>query len=146
MKGNLLIIDDEIVLLDCLKLILGDLADTTFTATDGAIGYDIFKTNTIHCIVCDINMPNMNGVELIKKLREENHDVPFIFYTGQGNRELMLEAAKYGAFDFLDKPFFDGLDECVKRALAIGTDNSHPRTDDEFMSEYAKMLIELEDE
>lgn len=144
MKGNLLIIDDEAILLDCLKMILGDFADETFTATDGKIGYDVFKANNIHCIVCDINMPNMNGVELIRKIRAENSDVPFIFYTGHGNRELMLEAARYGAFDFLEKPHFNGLDDCVKRALAISTNTELPRSEDEFMSEYAKLLRELE--
>lgn len=144
MKGNLLLIDDESLLVDCLKTILSDLADETFTAADGKQGYDVIKSRDIHCIVCDINMPVMNGVDLIRKLREENNDVPFIFYTGHGNRDLMLEAAKYGAFDFLDKPLLTGLDECVKRALAVGTNSNVPRTEDEFMSEYSKLLQELE--
>ena len=144
MKGNLLLIDDESILLDCLKSLLEDYADHTYTALDGKKAYDLIKSNTIHCVVCDINMPVMNGVELIKKLREENCDVPFIFYTGHGNRDLMMEAAQYGAFDFLDKPHLHGLDECVKRALAIGTNSDEVPTPDDFMSEYTKMLQELE--
>ncbi len=144
MKGNLLLIDDEPVLLECLQSILGPLADKTFTALDGKQGYEVFKAHEIHCIVCDINMPVMNGVELIKKLREENCEVPFIFYTGHGNRNLMLEAAKYGAFDFLDKPLLHGLDECVKRALALATNSEASKSDDDFMSDYAKLLLELE--
>lgn len=144
MKGNLLLIDDESILIDCLKSVLEDYADNILTADNGSSGYDVFKKNEIHCIVCDINMPVMNGVELIRKLRAENIDVPFIFYTGHGNRDLMLEAAQYGAFDFLDKPLLHGLDECVKRALALRLNADVNLTPDDFMSEYSKMLLELE--
>ena len=144
MKGNLLLIDDETILIDCLKSVLDEFADNIHTAENGQKGYDVFKENEIHCIVCDINMPVMNGVELIKKLRAEHIDVPFIFYTGHGNRELMLEAAEYGAFDFLDKPLLHGLDECVKRALALRLNTEVETTPDEFMSEYSKMLLDLE--
>lgn len=144
MKGNLLLIDDEPILLQSLKSVLEDLADEIYTAENGSKGYEVFKANTVHCIVCDINMPVMNGVELLKKLQAENCSVPLIFYTGHGNRELMLQAATYGAFDFLDKPMLFGLEEVVTRALATRNSTAPKSTDDEFMSEYTKMLLELE--
>ena len=144
MKGNLLLIDDEAVLIECLRTVLEDHADHIYTASNGEEGYKTYKENPIHCIVCDIDMPVMNGVDLIKKLRAEDCEIPFIFYAGHGTRELMLDAAKYGAFDFLDKTHLTGLDEVVKRALAIST-NTKPATPDDFMSDFQKMLEDLED-
>ena len=99
MKGNLILIDDEVMLLEKTAMLLEDIADKVFTADSGAKGLEIIKNNKIHCILCDINMPNMNGVEVLKKIRELKQETPFIFYTGHGSRELMKEAIKYGALD-----------------------------------------------
>lgn len=144
MKGNLLIVDDEPILVKNMRNLLEDYADEIFTAGQGQEALEILRSQTIHCVVCDINMPVLNGVELIRKIREDKNEVPFIFYTGHGNRDLMLEAAKYGAFDFLNKPSLDNLEEIVERALNRGaSDQNDPETD--FMSEYAQMLKELED-
>ena len=103
-KGNLLLVDDEKELLERLEMILEDFADEIFTAENGQEGYEVLLKEKIHCVVCDINMPVLNGVELLKKIRAENINTPFIFYTGHGSSELMLEVVKYGAFDFLNKP------------------------------------------
>ncbi len=143
MKGNLLIIDDEALLVKNMQNILEDYADEIFTAGNGKEALDIFRRETIHCIVCDINMPVMNGVEFIKRVREDMSDVPFIFYTGHGNRDLMLEAAKYGAFDFLNKPSLDNLEEIVRNALNHCTQGSVTTSD--HMSEYLQMLKDLEE-
>lgn len=146
LKGNLLIVDDEPLLLKNLKSNLEDYADAIFTANDGIEALEIIQQETIHCIVCDINMPRMNGVELIKKIREQNNNVPFVFFTGHGNRELMLEAVRYGAFDFLDKPHFDGLEEVISRGMENGfsRDKKVDRNDDDILSEYHQLLRGLE--
>src|SRR5687768_7213499 len=103
-EKNLLIIDDEELLLENLKILLKKNASNIFLANNATDGLKILNSENIHCVVCDISMPGMTGVELIKKIRTEGNDVPFIFYTAFGNHELMREAAKYGAFDFLTKP------------------------------------------
>lgn len=142
--GNLLIVDDEVLLLDRLQFLLEDLAQEVFIAEDGFKALDIMSKNVIHCVLCDINMPKMTGIDVIKHIREMNDNVPFIFYTGHGNHELMLEAAKYGAFDFLSKPSFDGLEEVVARGLkkGTGTQEINPKEAD-FMSEYQMLLDDL---
>ncbi len=144
MKGNLLIVDDELMLLDCLKAVLEKYTDETFTAVDGVKAYEIIKTKEIHCVVSDINMPAMNGLELIKRLREENFNMPFIFCSGHGGNNLMLEAAKYGAYDFIDKPILQGLNESVRRALAIGTNSQPGPNTDEFITDYKRLLKKRE--
>jgi two-component system nitrogen regulation response regulator NtrX len=145
MKGNLLIVDDEPILLKNLRANLEEYADEIFVANNGLEALEIIAKEDIHCIICDINMPKMNGVEVIKRIREQNNDVPFIFYTGHGNKELMFEAIKYGAFDFLNKPYFDGLEEVVSRGMKNGFSRNVP-TDDtvEMMSEYQRLLQGLE--
>lgn len=145
-KGNLLLVDDEALLLKRLKANLEDYADSIFLASDGIEALEVLSKESIHCVICDINMPRMNGVEVIKKLREQANNVPFVFYTGHGNNELMLEAAKYGAFDFLNKPSLDGIEEVVERGLKMGSTNSiiNADSDAEIMSEYQKLLKSLD--
>lgn len=142
--GNLLIVDDEPLLLQSLEYSLKDIAKKIITAVNGKEALNVIAKNEIHCILCDINMPIMNGVELIKKIRADKINIPFIFYTGHGNHELMLEAVKYGAFDFLDKPQLDGLAEVVQRGLNYGLGNEVDADSSDFMSEYKKLLTQLE--
>ena len=145
--GNLLIVDDEPVLLNILKFTLESYANKIFTAENGLLALEVLNKEEIHCVVCDINMPKMNGVELIKRLRETNNNVTFIFYTGHGNHSLMLEAAKYGAFDFLNKPQLDGLEDAVARGLKQGFRSTQglPEEEADFMSEYQKLLKEAKE-
>lgn len=138
--GKLLIIDDEPLILKTLEKILQDSAEVIFTAERGDEGIKILNSEEIHCVICDINMPGMNGVEVVKAIRESGNNVPFIFYTGHGNRELMLEAVKYGVFDFLNKPDLDGLEEVVTRGLKMGFKKTYPEEADSFMSEYDRLL------
>lgn len=119
-----------------MKILLEDTADEIFTAENGKSGLAILKAHQVDCVVSDINMPVMNGVELLRHVREFDKSLPFIFYTGHGNRELMLEAAKLGAFDFLDKPFLDGLEDVVKRALGM----EKQKNNGDYLSEYSKLI------
>jgi DNA-binding NtrC family response regulator len=143
-KGNLLIVDDEPMIVKNLKITLEEYASEIFIAGNGLEALEIIKNQTIHCVICDINMPKMDGVQVIKALRDQQNDVPFIFYTGHGNKELMLEAAKYGAFDFLDKPNLDGLEEVVSKGLEAGFKKRDSQSSEDFESEYLKLLKELE--
>jgi len=119
-KGNLLIVEDEKALSDLLVDLLGPHADKVFTAYNGLEALDEVASNEIHGIVCDINMPKMNGIEFIAKMREIGNNHPIIFYTAHGNEVLMREALSYGAFDFLAKPNFDNLEGTVRQALDEG--------------------------
>lgn len=147
-KGNLLIVDDEPIILKGLKANLEDYADEIHTAENGLEALKQFEEHEIHCVICDINMPKMNGVELVKKVRQNKNNVPFIFYTAFGTDDLMMEAVKYGAFDFLEKPNLDGLEEVLSRGLKEGFKRKEGimESDDSYISEYQKLLAQIEKE
>jgi DNA-binding NtrC family response regulator len=145
MKKNILIVDDEEFICENLKYLLEDLADEVFTALDGQSALDIIERETILCVISDINMPGMDGIELIKNVREMGYNLPFVFFTAHGNNTLMMEAVKYGAFDFIDKPNFDGLEDIVKRGLKQGfslvqKESDQERSTDTMVNEYQELL------
>lgn len=145
-KGSLLIVDDEQDILDRLAMILEEHADHIYMANNGIEALKLIKDNNIHCIICDINMPKMNGVELIKQIRSEGNNTPFVFYTAHGNQDLMMEGVKYGAFDFLDKPNLDGLEDVIFRGLKEGFERQKgtSKNTEAFISDYQKLLSQLE--
>jgi YesN/AraC family two-component response regulator len=117
---NLLIVDDEEMLVDNIKFILAPCADKIFTANNGKEGLAILENETIHCVLSDITMPVMNGVEFIRNARMKNILTPFIFYSAYGDPETIREVSKFGVFDFLKKPNFIRIDELVTRAFQEG--------------------------
>lgn len=73
------------------------------------------------CLVLDIRMPMMSGLELQQTLRQRGWTVPIVFMTGHGDVELAVQAMKHGACDFLEKPFKDqALIDAVGRAVKLG--------------------------
>lgn len=71
------------------------------------------------CLVTDLRMPDMTGVELLEKLREAGHDMPAVVITGHGDVPMAVAAMKAGASDFIEKPFGDEvLIEAIKRAVS----------------------------
>lgn len=104
MSQTILIIDDERAIRRTLTDILGFEGFTIDEAADGAEGIKKIKENNYDCILCDIKMPKMDGMEVLTAAREEKPDIPFIMISGHGNIETAVEAVKKGAFDFISKP------------------------------------------
>lgn len=81
------------------------------------------KQHETGCLITDICMPGMSGLELQAKLNAENHAIPTIFITAHGDEKMRLQAMRAGAVKFLTKPFDCGnLLESVRAALDMTTD------------------------
>ncbi len=116
-EKTLLIVDDEISLLSSLKLIMENEVDRILTAISAPQAFEIIEKNRVDVIVTDITMPVINGVEMLKTLRQKGHRMPVIFFSGYGSHEFMSEALELGAYEFLEKPRVTHLPEVVSRAL-----------------------------
>lgn len=106
-KIKILVVDDEKELIDAVKTLLEERGYSVSSATDGIGALEIVKTNPPDLILLDIIMPNMDGMTLLKKLKEKEitKHIPIIMLTvkdGQANRNMSLET---GAYEFISKPY-----------------------------------------
>ena len=103
---KILLIEDEEPIRRVLTRILTD-QNTDFDiieAEDGKIGFDLLSKGNFDLVLCDIKMPKMDGIEVLKKSKEAGLFLPFIMLTGHGNVDTAVDAMKYGAYDFISKP------------------------------------------
>jgi two-component system response regulator FixJ len=101
------IIDDDDALRDSLSFLLSS-AGIEATTYDSAAAYlSDARRGASGCIVTDVRMPGISGIDLLRKLKTDGSSVPVIVMTGHGDVPLAVEAMKLGAFDFLEKPFDD---------------------------------------
>ena len=101
---SVLYIDDERSLLDVGKNFLersGTL--TVFTAESASEALALVKEHHIDAIISDYQMPTMDGIDLLKAVRNTDPDLPFIFFSGKGTKEIVIEAFKHGADLYLQK-------------------------------------------
>jgi two-component system response regulator FixJ len=110
------IIDDDEAMRDSLSFLL-DTAGLRVRASPSAKAFlKTLPDASLGCIVTDIRMPDMTGLELVKSLKASGHDYPVIVITGHGDVALAVEAMKAGVVDFIEKPFDD---ETLLTAIAI---------------------------
>jgi len=101
---SVLYVDDESGLLDICKLFLEKTKEfSVTTATSAQAALDLLKTNGIQAVVSDYKMPGMNGIELLKEVRANDKNIPFIMFTGKGREEIAVEAFENGADFYLQK-------------------------------------------
>ena len=106
------IVDDDDAVRNSLTL---SLTVAGFTVKDFSSAQDFLKqySNQPGCLIADVQMPNMTGLELQQELHSRNIDIPVIFITGHGDIQMSVKALKAGAIDFIEKPF--SKDQLVSR-------------------------------
>lgn len=115
---KILLVDDEEHIVSYLQLSFEDDVEHIFTAYNGLEALEIFKKHPdIDVILSDIRMPKMDGLRLIEEIRKTNKTVPVIFFTGFGSEKYMVDALKFGAYDFINKPELENVEEVVFKLL-----------------------------
>ena len=118
---TILVIDDERSILQSMEGILSDEGYQVLLADNGREGLEICEREVPDVILLDIAMPGMDGMEVLKRLKEFLPYVPVIIMTGHGSIDMAVKAIKLGSYDFLEKPLeMDKLLLTVKNAIDFG--------------------------
>ncbi len=102
---KILVVDDEKDVRDTLHNVLKSLNYEPFVAASGAEALEIIKTTPIDVVLSDLYMPEMDGIELLKRIRSIDPKMVFLMITAHPTIETAVEAIKKGAYDYLTKPF-----------------------------------------
>lgn len=105
MKPRILVVDDEESIREFLEIMLKKEGYEITTAEDGQIALDLMKKKSFDMVISDMQMPNVTGMELLKKVKEQSPDIVFMMITAFATTETAVEAMKIGAFDYITKPF-----------------------------------------
>ena len=103
--GRLLVVDDDPLILQCMKLALPGPDYEVLTAESASAGVQLFKQQQPDAVLLDIQLPDQSGLAALHELRELDRRVPVILMTGHGTAETVITAMSGGAFEYITKPF-----------------------------------------
>ena len=118
------VVEDDDAVRDSLQMMLESIGYRVqaFASADSFL--DAYSQDMAGCIVLDIRMPGMNGMELHRKLNEINSILPIIFVTGHGDVPMAVEAMQQGALDFVQKPYREQeLLDKISQAMTLDQEN-----------------------
>ncbi len=152
-SDTVLIVDDEQDIRELLSLFVKDLGFATLTAADGEQGLSLFRVlcgkGAPPIILTDIKMPGLDGIGLLKAVKEHSPEAEVIMISGHGDMELAIASLKFGAADFITKPIDDGLLEHAlnksRERLALRAQvREHTEHLERLVREKSAKLVELE--
>src|SRR5262249_24770289 len=118
--GKLLLVDDDPAVLRAYRKALSTRGWAVETASDGAQAIDRLRGENFDVIVSDVSMPEVGGLEFLRKVREQDLDVPVVLMTGAPKLESAMRAVESGAFSYLVKPVeVEVLDDTIRRASQL---------------------------
>ena len=127
------VVDDDVSVRESLELLIkfAGWQPETFASAEEFLAHP--RTTTPSCLVLDVSLPDLNGLELQKLIGSERIDMPIIFITGHGDIPMTVQAMKAGAVEFLIKPFDDevllsAIRHAVKRSAAVLEDQAETTT------------------
>jgi FixJ family two-component response regulator len=122
------VVDDDVSVRESLELLIrsaGWQPETFASAQEFLARPPVFAPS---CLVLDVNLPDLNGLDLQKRVAADRIDMPIIFITGYGDVPMTVQAMKAGAVEFLTKPFGD---DVLLSAIRLAIERSHTALDDE---------------
>lgn len=120
------IVDDEEPVRNSLAFLLGTSGFAVRTHASAGAFLEVAGSIRSGCLVTDLRMPDIDGVELLKRLKAAGMMLPAIVVTGHGDVQMAVEAMKNGAIDFIEKPFRD---EVLLQSIARAVDQANSRLD-----------------
>ena len=132
-QTRIALVDDDEAVSDALRAYLSHqgLRVSCFETAEGFLAAD--QREKFECVVSDVRMPGMSGLDLVRRLRVQGSDRPVILITGHGDIDMAVSAIKIGAFDFIEKPFDEKrLLAAIQAALDKGRqrDDEHGKLED----------------
>ena len=103
-NGEVFVVDDDPMVLNALTVFLTREGYQVAGFSDGASFLDAARSRTPICIILDVQMPGLTGIDLLKALKAEDYPAPVFIVSGSGDIPTAVEAIKNGAFDFIEKP------------------------------------------
>ncbi len=107
MKARLLVIDDEAMVRESMVAYLEDSGYHVVAADCGHAGLEVLEQQEIDLVLCDLRMPNLDGLQVLKQVKQKNQQTPFIVVSGAGVMDDVVQALRLGASDYLIKPIID---------------------------------------
>jgi len=104
-KKRILVVDDEKDVRETLESVLAKLDYDPVVASGGKEALEMIKQNKVDVVLSDLYMPEMDGIELLKRVKTENSNIVFLMITAHPTIETAVDAIKKGAYDYLTKPF-----------------------------------------
>ncbi len=127
-RQTVFVVDDDDAVRDSLGMLLRSVELPVETFDSGIAFLERYRPDLSGCLVLDIRMPKMSGLETQQKLRELGSRLPVIFITGHGDIPMAVQAIKEGAADFIQKPFRD--QDLLDRIHAALEEDSRLRSED----------------
>ncbi len=142
-EATVFIVDDDPAIRDSLTLMIGQENLTVHSYASAEDFLEAAEPNCLGCIIIDIRMPGMDGMQLQEALSQRNTLLPIIFLTGHGNIPMSVRAIKAGALDFLTKPVTrEKLMIAVRSAL---TESERMRSENAIQQDAISRIAELTD-
>ena len=110
---KILVVDDEPAIVRFLRTGLSGHGYTVLTAGSGRAALDLLERDDVNLLVLDLGLPDMDGLDIIIRLRATNSMIPIVVLSSRGEERSKVEALELGADDYLVKPF--GMDELIAR-------------------------------
>jgi len=119
-KHKILVVDDEAKMRRLLEIFLKQMGHEVLQADNGLTALEVIKTQTIDVLITDLKMPQLDGIGLIKQLHQQGSEIPVIVVTAYGTVDTAVEAMKYGASDYIVRPFeLETIEAAVNRILQL---------------------------
>ncbi len=149
MEKSILLVDDEAGIRKVLGITLSDMGYRVITAQNGKEALRKFEDKKPSIVLTDIKMPEMDGIELLRQIKQRNPDAEVIMITGHGDMDLAIKSVKYEATDFVTKPINDevleiALSRAQERIAMRRKLNEYTQNLEQMVKEKTKQLVEAE--